>query len=223
MKKYFGILQESALFSGMSEQEIELILPCLSAAVREYAKGALILPSGERGHQIGMMLVGNAGIIREDFWGNRNLIAAISPGEVFAESYACLPEQKRNVAVTAETTAMVLWLDVRRILSPCSSCCPQHTGMIRNLLSVLAQKNLLLNEKMTHLTKRTTRQKLLSFLSAEAIRQGSANFRIPFNRQQLADYLSVDRSALSGELCRMRDYGLIAFHKNSFTLYEMEK
>lgn len=129
-----------------------------------------------------------------------------------------MPGARLGVSVTAEMKSAVLFLDVRRILTVCGASCPFHSRVVQNLASCLAQKNLRLTEKLTHITQRTTREKLLSFLSAESIRQGASGFDIPYNRQQLADYLSVDRSAMSWELCRLRDEGVLRFHKNHFEL-----
>ena len=123
----------------------------------------------------------------------------------------------REAAVASEKTE-VLFLRIYRVLTTCSNACEFHARLVRNLLSVLALHNLKMNEKLTHVTQRTLREKLLSYLSSESARAGAASFEIPFNRQQLADYLSADRSALSAELSRMRGEGLIEFEKNSFRL-----
>lgn len=123
-----------------------------------------------------------------------------------------------TVSVMAEEDCTVLFLNVKRILTTCSSACAHHSRIIRNLLSDLAAKNLAYNEKLTHITQRTTRAKLLSYFSAAARKSGSVEFDIPFSRQQMADYLSVERSGLSLELSRMRKEGLIDFHKNHFVL-----
>lgn len=216
--KNFSQLKNCVLFSGLAEDEIESMLKCLSAAATEYPKNRMILRVGEAVNAMGVVLDGSVQILREDFWGNRNIIARAAPGQLFAESYACTPGAALGVSVMAETACTVLFLDVRRLLTSCSSACEFHARLIRNLLAVTAQKNLLLNEKISHLSQRTTREKLLSFLSAEALRQGSPSFEIAFNRQQLADYLSVDRSAMSNELCKMRDEGLLNFERSRFEL-----
>ena len=167
---------------------------------------------------IGLLLAGSGLIVQEDFWGNRNIVAHLGPGQLCAESIACLPEAVLNVSVITETPCVVLMLQVKRILTTCPTACAHHSRVIRNLLSELARKNLQFHEKLTHMGQRTTREKLLSYLSAEAQRQGGAEFDIPFTRQQLADYLSVERSGLSAELGKMRDEGLLEFHRNHFVL-----
>ncbi|NLH00631.1 MAG: Crp/Fnr family transcriptional regulator [Clostridiales bacterium] len=218
MKKYFNIIKKSPLFSGVSDEELEIMLKCLSASIQDYSKGQFILRSGDNVSSVGMVLSGSVHIIKEDFWGNRNIISASAPGQLFAETYAFAHGAPLNVSAVAEEPSTVLFFDAHRILTVCSSACGFHTKLIRNLLSVFAEKNLILNEKLTHMTQRTTREKLLSYLSSEAVRHGSPSFEIPFNRQQLADYLSVDRSSMSNELCKMRDEGILSFKKNSFVL-----
>ena len=155
---------------------------------------------------------------REDIWGNRNILSKTGPGQTFADVFACAPGAVLNVSVEAESTMTVMFLHIRRVLSVCPSACSHHSRFIRNLLGELAEKNLRLNEKLTHMGQRTTRAKLMSYFSAEALRRGVYEFDIPFSRQQLADYLGVERSGLSVELGKMRDEGLLDFHKSHFLL-----
>ncbi|MDO5115673.1 MAG: Crp/Fnr family transcriptional regulator [Synergistaceae bacterium] len=218
MKKYIEAVKSSPLFNAIAEADIEAMLDCLSVRRKEYAKNEFVLRCGDFTDSVGVALAGSLHIIKEDFWGNRNIIAEIGAGQIFAESYACMPAVPLGVSVVAAERCAVMFMDVRRVLTSCGSACEFHARLVRNLVSVLAEKNLLFNEKLTHLTQRATRQKLLSYLSAESLRRGSPEFEIPFNRQQLADYLSVDRSALSSELSKMRDEGLLDFYKNSFRL-----
>lgn len=166
---------------------------------------------------MGLVLAGSVHVVREDFWGRRDIIAELSPGETFAESFACTGAPL-NVDVLANGDCAALYIDMSRALSSCSSACEFHARLIRNLIGAFAASNLRLNEKIAHVTRRSTREKLLSYLSAQARRAGSACFESPLNRQQLADYLAVDRSAMSAELGRMRDEGLIRFKRSRFTL-----
>lgn len=218
MKKYFTIIRTSRIFFGIAEEELEAMLSCLDAKTAHFPQGAYILRAGDTVESLGLMVLGNAFIIQEDFWGNRNILSSIEPGQCFGETFACTHDAVLNVDVVAQSQAEVLFLNVKRILTVCPSACAHHSQIIRNLLADLANKNLHFNEKVTHLGQRTTRAKLLSYLSAEAQRRNSAEFDIPFSRQQLADYLSVERSGLSLELCRMRDEGLLEFHKSHFLL-----
>ena len=219
MKEMLSVLRTSGIFSGISEEETEKMLHCLEVRPETFQKDEYILRAGDRVEAFGLVITGKVMIIQEDFWGNRNILAAVGAGHCFAETFACSPGAVLNVSVIAETNVQVLFLNVKRILTTCPSTCSHHNRMIRNLLSELAEKNLRLNEKITHLGQRSRRAKILSYLSAEAQRHGSAEFDIAFSRQQLADYLSVDRSGLSMELSRMQEEGLLEYRKNHFKLH----
>ena len=218
MKEMLSVLRTSGIFFGISEEETEKMLHCLEVRPETYQKDEYILRAGDRVEAFGVVITGKVMIIQEDFWGNRNILAAVGAGHCFAETFACSPGAVLNVSVMAQTNVQVLFLSVKRILTTCPSTCSHHSRMIRNLLSELAEKNLRLNEKITHLGQRSRRAKILSYLSAEAQRHGSAEFDIAFSRQQLADYLSVDRSGLSMELSRMQEEGLLEYRKNHFVL-----
>ena len=218
MIKYLDVIKKSGLFAGIGGHNIASMLECLQVREAKYFKNERILRAGEPAEFMGLLLEGSAFITQEDFWGNRNIVSEVIPGQLFAEAFASAPKTPLNVSVIAERPSAVLLINVRRVLSPCGSGCAFHAIVIRNMLSDLAAKNLRLNEKLTHMAQRTIRKKLLSYLSSEAIRTGSASFSIPYNRQQLADYLSVDRSALSNELSKMRTEGIISFEKNRFEL-----
>lgn len=218
MKNFFPVIENSQLFSGITEENISSMLCCLDAKTEDFPKGAYILRTGDTVEALGLMLSGSALIIQEDFWGNRNIMSSIVAGQSFAAAFACAPHAVLNVSVAAEASCSVMFLNVKRVLTVCPSTCAQHSRIIQNLISDMAEKNLRFNEKLTHLGQRTTRAKLLSYLSSEAQRRGAFGFDIPFSRQQLADYLSVERSGLSLELCKMRDEGLLEFKKSHFSL-----
>lgn len=218
MKQYLSLLKKSKLFQGIKEEDLGSMLDCLSAVTRRYQKGEYIFSRGERIDSVALLLEGSIHIRKEDYWGNLSILSEISEGELFGEVYACLGGDEIQNDAVAVRPAKVLFLDVRRLLTMCPSACPFHVRLIKNLLSVLAQKNKMLTQKLEHMSKRTTREKLLSYLSEQSQRAGSPVFDIPFNRQQLADFLSVDRSAMSAELCRMRDEGILSFDRNHFTL-----
>lgn len=218
--EYSDVYRRSPLFAGIDEAELTGMLSCLSAVRRACRKGEIIFRRGAVINTVGLVLEGSVHIFKDDFWGMRVIIGEASAGDLFGESYACNQAEALEVDVIAAEDSTVLFLDVRRVLTICSSSCAFHARLVRNLLSVMAQKNLTLTRKIGHMAKRSTREKLLSYLSAESQRAGSASFTIPYNRQQLADYLCVDRSAMSGELSRMRRDELIEFHKNWFHLKE---
>ena len=206
------------LFQGMTPEEAAGLLACLGSDRRRYAKGQTVLHAGEVVTSLGLVLSGSVLIENTDFWGNTTVLDHVGTGQVFAETYACTPGEPLMVRVTAAEAAEILFLNAGRLLQPCSQACACHGQLIRNLLTLSAQKNLHLSRKIFHTAPRTIRGRLLSYLSDEAVRSGSRRFTIPFNRQQLADYLHVDRSALSHELGKMQREGLLQVRKNQFEL-----
>ena len=211
-------LLASPLFRGATSEEIAAMLPCLGASPRRFARGERILRAGEPTRYMGLVLTGSVLVEQEDVWGNRNILSKAGPGQTFAAAYACAPGSVLKVSVAAETPATVLFLNVKRVLTMCPSACARHSRIIRNLLGELAEKNLRFGEKLTHMGQRTTRAKIMSYLSAEAQRLGTCEFDIPFSRQQLADYLGVERSGLSLELGRMKKDGVLEYRKSHFLL-----
>ena len=218
MEKYLKVVEQAKLFKGIGEQEAVSMLSCLGAYQRSYQKGDCVFRKGERITAVALLLDGAVHIRKEDYWGNLSILNEISAGEVFGETYACLEVGEMLNNAVAVKNSQVLFLDVKRVLTTCSSACQFHGKLIQNLLSVLALKNKMLTQKLEHMSQRTTREKLLSYLSEQSLREGRPSFDIPFNRQQLADFLSVDRSAMSNELCRMRDEGILEFERNHFVL-----
>ena len=218
MQVPLSFLKKTSLFRGTAEDELPTLLDCLKPSYRDYAKNELVLRQGEDVSAVGLVLSGRAQIIEEDFWGNRNILADAMPGDLFAESYAFLPGELLRVSVVAQEPSRIMLVDSRRMLEVCSSACRFHTRLVQNVLAESARKNLALTRKLSHMSKRSTREKLLSYLSGQSLAAGSETFEIPFNRQQLADYLCVDRSAMSNELCKMRDEGLLTFDRSSFHL-----
>ena len=218
MKQYINLLKNTYMFNGINESEIEGMLKCLNARTMLYKKNDYILRNGETVNSIGMVLEGLALVEKEDIWGNRTIISEISPGSLYAESYACLSKLPAEISVIASDNTTVMLFDIRRILTTCSSSCGFHTKLIQNLLYTIAQKNVLLTKKMEYISKKTIKEKLLAYLSSEAMKAGSPTFNIPFNRQELADFLSVDRSALSSEISRLQKKGIISCRKNAFTI-----
>lgn len=218
MKEFLPVIRSSSLFSGISETELTAMLSCLETREERFPKDTFLLRAGDTAESIGLVLSGSVLVVQEDIWGNRNILSKAGPGQTFAAAYACAPGSLLNVSVLAETPVTAMFLNVKRVLNVCPSACEHHSRIIRNLLGELAEKNLRFGEKLTHMGQRTTRAKLMSYFSAEAQRLGTYEFDIPFSRQQLADYLAVERSGLSLELGKMRSEGLLDFHKNHFKL-----
>ncbi len=218
MKEITTILKHTRLFSGVGNDEISAMLNCLQAKLVTYKKGEYVFRQGEHVNRISLLTEGKLLVQSDDFWGNRSIINIIDIGEMFGEAYASPESEAITNDVIAEEDSTVIFFDIQKILTVCPSACKFHSIVIQNLFFAISDKNRKLVQKMGHMSKRTTRAKLISYLSEEARRQSKNTFTIPFNRQQLADFLSVDRSAMSNELCKMRDEGLISFNKNQFTL-----
>ncbi|MCJ7857067.1 Crp/Fnr family transcriptional regulator [Lachnospiraceae bacterium NSJ-143] len=219
MDEYIGILQKSAFFKGMDCDEIVKAVDFLDGKRRIYKKGQYIFRAGDNISSVGFVLDGQARIEKEDYYGNRSIIASIARGDIFGEVYACRENNAISVNVFAAEDTAVLMLSVGNIFSeslPEESFCGRIT---HNLISILAEKAFILNRKIEHVTKRTTREKLMSFFSEQAVISGCPEFDIRFNRQELADFLCVDRSAMSGELSKMRQEGIISYSKNHFKLH----
>ena len=218
MQKYIPILAKTKLFAGINETEIGAMLSCLQAKAHMYKKGEYVFRQGEKMDTITVLVEGCLHIKRDDYWGNRSIMNVIGMGEMFGEAYVAPESGALLNDVIAVEDSIVLFFDVKRTLTTCTSACRFHTMVVQNLFFAISEKNLKLVQKLGHMSKRSTREKLMSYLSEESKKQNSATFSIPFNRQQLADFLSVDRSAMSNELCKMRDAGMLTFEKKRFTL-----
>ena len=218
MKEFVPVLKRTKLFSGVGEDDITALLSCLGARLHTFKKGEYVLRQGEHLDDILVLAEGKLHIQRDDYWGNRSILGHIEIGEIFGEAYVAPESGTLLNDVVALEDSSVFFFDVRRVITTCSSACRFHTMVVQNLFFAISEKNRGLVRKLDYMSRRTTREKLLSYLSEEAKKQNSSYIEIPFNRQQLADYLSVDRSAMSNELCKMRDDGLLEFEKNRFKL-----
>lgn len=218
MNQYIPIMLRSALFHGLTPEDLEQLLQRHPPVCRRYHRKEYLLHAGETIERFGLVVEGSVTVMKEDFWGNRNILARIQPSELFAESYAIAAHQVLGVSVMTDEGATVLFFHMGEFLAPTAEPDKLSGQILRNLLQVVTQKNLQLNAKLTHLTQRTTREKLLSYLSAESIRQSSLSFDIPFDRQQLADFLCVERAAMSVELSKLQKEGLLVTKRNHFEL-----
>ena len=220
MEKYLTVLKNSTLFNGLSDNEVLSSLHCTDARVRTAEKGQYILQAGDTTDAVRLLLTGAAFVVQEDLWGNRNIMTRLFPGDFFAEPFAVIPNAVLNVSVIATENCEIMALNAKRLLTMCSSACGHHNRLIQNLVDSFAKKTLQFNDKITHISKRKTRDKLLSYLSSEALRQNSLSFDIPFDRQQLADYLCVERAAMSVELSKLQKEGYLKTSHSHFELNE---
>ena len=213
-----NFLQSTLLFQGSSTEEIGAMLKCLGTKEQSFSRGTVILHAGDTVRSIGLVLAGRVQIENDDLWGNKSVLDSVGPGQVFAETYACIPGEPMMVSAVAAENCDILFLNASRVLTSCPSACSHHSRLVQTLLLLSARKNLNLSRRIFHTSPKSIRGRLLSYLSFQAAVHQSREFTIPFNRQQLADYLSVDRSAMSAELGRMRDEGILETERNYFQL-----
>lgn len=218
MEKYLSILRACPLFAEAQESELTAMLACLGAQPRRYEKGETILREREPARCLGVVLHGAVQIMLIDYDGSRSITAKLGPSDLFAESFACAGVPAMPVDVIAAENSDVLLIDARRILHTCNHACSFHYRMICSLMHILAAKNLAFHQKMEIIAQRTTRAKLTTYLLQEARKAKSASFTIPFDRQELADYLGVDRSGLSAEIGKLRREGVLLCTRSHFTL-----
>lgn len=211
-------LSKLMLFNGIPTEELRKMLNCLKIRISDYKKGETIFLSGSEIHEIGLVLSGSVRIESNDLWGNRGIISIVKKGSVFAESYALTRPKSILVDVVANGDTRALFLSAEKIMCPCGTSCRCHAILLKNMLLLSSQKTVLLSERILDNSPKTIRGRLMSFFSRTVAQQGTNSVTLPFDRQQFADYLNVDRSALSKELSKMRDDGIIVYKKNNFTI-----
>lgn len=217
----WDVLKKCPLFSDIDEKDIVSLLTYLHAKERKFQKDELLFAAGDHPECVGIVISGSVYIVQEDYWGNRTILSCVRTGEIFGEAFSCAQVSAFPVSVLAHENGTVMLINCNRIFNTDSFSNVFHARLILNLIKVLAEKNIALTSKMKHITKKTIQNKVLSYLSECAILSGKDVFEIPFNRQEMADYLSVDRSALSGTLCKMREEGIIEFRKNKFKIKKL--
>ena len=218
MEKILPILQTCPLFGGIRQEDLSGMLGCLGARTVEKKKGQIIFREGDTTNFVGIVLTGAVQLVREDYYGNRSIVAHIGPRQLFGEAYAFAGTQALPVSVIADEDSAILLLDSRRITTCCSHACVFHSQVIFNLLHLVAENNLVLHQKIQITSKRTTREKLMAYLFMQAKLHNSSSFTIPYDRQALADYLEVDRSGLSAEISKLRSEGVLQCEKSNFRL-----
>ncbi|MCP1102148.1 CRP-like cAMP-binding protein [Aequitasia blattaphilus] len=203
------ILTKNPLFVGIDEKELADELEKIGVKTKKYQKGEFILLEGDEALDIGIVTKGSAYVVHENYWGERNILTHLLPGDLFGEAFAVAGVESLPISVLATEEAEIVFIRYQNLIG---------SKILLNLLEIVAKKNIVLTKKMEHLSQRSIREKILSFLSEEARQKKSHQIEIPFNRQELADYLCVDRSALSRELGKMEEEGIVEFHKSNFTL-----
>ena len=218
MKKYFKILSRCRLFQGIEQCDLNTMIKCLNGITISVAKGNPIFLEGDPSQFVGVVLIGTVQVIREDYYGNRSVMTILEPSDLFAEVFSCAGLKTMPVSVIALTDSEVLLLDCRHILETCSNSCHFHNKLITNLIKGMAQNNLALTRKIRYMSQKTTKEKIMTYLLDQAKQQGSKEFIIPHNRQSLADYLGVERSAMSAEISKLKKSGQIDTHGSWFCI-----
>ena len=218
MKKYFNVLRKCPLFFHIADEDLIPILGCIGARVVSYKKNETIVAEESAAKNIGIVLSGSVQIIQVDYYGNRSIVSTAEPSEVFGEAFACAQVKSIPVNIIADEDSQIMFVDCMRVLGACSNACEFHRQMIYNLMKDLSMKNIMFHQKISVTSKRSTREKLMAYLLLQAKKNGSDSFDIPYDRQELADYLEVDRSGLSAEIGKMRKEGIIETRKNHFEL-----
>ena len=220
MQEFYGTLSNCALFAGIRMEDLTAMLECIGGRVLRASKDQPIFREGDPASHVGMVLTGAVRLEREDFYGNRSILAHIGPAELFGETYACAGVAALPISIVADVDSQLLLMDCRRITTTCSSACSFHSRIIYNLLRLVAEKNLMFDQKIQITSQRTTREQLIAYLLNQAKLQNTNAFSIPYDRQELADYLEVDRSGLSAEISKLRREGIVESERNFFRLKE---
>lgn len=209
MEKYFEILLQCPLFAGIEQSDLHHMIDCLNGKLIDVPKGTPVFLEGSPAEYVGVLLSGTVQVIREDYYGNRSVINNLQPKELFAEVFSFAGLDTMPVSAIATKDSKVLLLNCRRVVSPCANACHFHNILLKNLLQGIAMKNLALSKKIRYMSKKTTKEKLMAYLLDQAKAQGSREFVIPYDRQALADYLGVERSAMSAEIGKLKKAGWI--------------
>lgn len=218
MEKYIEILKKCPLFFGIDEKDLMRMLSCLGAKVDSFDRKYTVMAEGSKAKYLGIVLSGEVQTEQTDIYGNRSILSVAGEGEVFSEAFACSDTQTLPVSVVAVKPGEIMFIDCGHILNVCKNGCAFHNRLIYNLMRDIASKTVMFHQKIEVVSKRTTREKLLSYLSMMSKKEGSSAFYVPFDRQQLADFLEVDRTGLSSEIGKLKKEGIIECRKNYFEL-----
>ena len=208
----------SPLFLGIRPEDMDAMLGCIGYHVREYKKGEIIAFEAETINHVGLVMKGSVDMIKEDVWGNRTMLLRSYAEDVFGETFACGEDSLSVVTFVAAEDSKVMFLSFCRVMHTCTHACVFHQTLIENMVRIIARKNRELMRKIEVVSKKTLREKILAYLSIQSQTQGASRFEIPLGRVEWAEYLCADRSALTRELSKMKDEGLIDYQRNWFEI-----
>ncbi|MBO8435305.1 MAG: Crp/Fnr family transcriptional regulator [Tyzzerella sp.] len=206
------------LFNNIKKEDLKNVLGCSYIAYKTFSKGDYLAMTDDEIHYIGIICKGSVQMIKEDYWGNKTILLHMHTGEVFGETFVCSASFLSQVSFITTEKTEIMFLDYYKVMHTCSSSCPHHNKLISNMLRCIGEKNIKLMEKVEVVSKKTLRDKIMTYLAIEAKNQGNNEFTIQFSRIELSEYLCADRSAVTRELASMRDDGLIEFEKNLFKI-----
>ena len=209
---------ESQLFAGIRKEDMAGMLGCIGYHIRSYSKGEIVAFEAEIIDHVGVVLKGKVDMLKEDLWGNRTMLVRVGRNEVFGETFACGEDALSTVTFAAAEDTQVLFLSFCRVMHTCTHACVFHQTLIENMVRIIARKNRELMRKVEVVSKKSLREKILAYLSIQAQQQNGKIFDIPLGRMELAEYLCADRSALTRELAKMREEGIIDYHRNTFKI-----
>ena len=218
MEKFYNQIKSSPVFSGISEDELKAMLECFNARIKSYDDGDIIIRQGDRINNIYLVLEGAVNIEKDSYWGRRIIVTQLGVNDNIALAFVASRNTESSIDAVSVGRTKLLLLSYEKCTSMCQNACTKHKNLINNLFEILSKENIELLQKIENISQKTIREKLLTYFSNEAKRYRSNIFEIPFNRQDLADYLNIDRSAMSFELSKMQKEGLISFEKNKFSL-----
>lgn len=220
---YLSALLKCELFNNINENELKLLLTCLKPLVKAYPKNTIIVRNGERLDSLGIVLEGEASVIKESISGNRILLKNIGTGEMFGEIAAFARQNEWPALVQAITPLTVCFISKNKIIDQCKNACKWHNTLVSNMLGVVSKRALMLSKKMEYISIKTMRSKLCTFIYEQYLKRKTKTLTLPMNRQQLADFLNVSRPSMSRELSRMREEGMIDYHLSSVKILDIEK
>ena len=209
------------IFDNIAQENREAMLKCINAYTKEFTKGDFVLSSEDSPMLMGVLQRGSVHMVTEDMWGSRSLLCMQEPGDLMGETFACAREENYTIGYQAVSDCQVLFMDFGRVMHTCDMMCAFHHRLIENMVKMIAAKNLEFIKKIDVMSKMHMREKILTLLSQYAAAAGSQTFVMPMGRVRMAEYLCVDRSAMSRELAKMAEEGLIEFEHSRFTLKRM--
>lgn len=220
MDTYVDLLCATQLFRGIRTANARMILDCFEYKVRTFEQGEVIFPKGSAVESIGLILSGRAEILYKDLYGDTVCILVKETGEFVGDLYSCARNNVTTSNIAAQTRCELLLLNTRRVLEPCELQCENHKIITRNLIAMIADEGIRMGKRMAILSGRTIRGKLLTYLAQQARDAGSNTFFIPYSRQELADFLFIERTAMSTELNKLKRDGVLDFDRQRFTIYK---